>query len=432
MRKGIVDLKARKCSSALAFTIPKVRITILGKSQMNGASLISKTRSFIQMESAGGILLLIAAILAMMVANSPLSNLYGEFLNTKIVIQVGNLVIDKPLLLWINDGLMAVFFFLIGLEIKREFVEGELSEPSQLALPAIGALGGMLVPAAIYAWINWGDSLAMDGWAIPVATDIAFALGLLSLFGRRVPIGLKVFLLTLAIFDDLAAIIIIALFYSGDLSLTSLGAGALALTAGITMNRLGVKRISWYIFLGIMLWLAVLKSGVHATLAGVVIAFCIPMQGKRGASPVKRLEHDLHMPVAFLILPLFAFANAGLSFEGMTFTALTHSVTLGVIMGLLVGKPVGILSFVGIAMVLRLVRLPSNVSWLQLLGVAFACGIGFTMSLFIAGLAFEHGSGEYFNNDRLGILVGSILSALMAGALLQLSLPKLAEERPAT
>ncbi|MDE0412682.1 MAG: Na+/H+ antiporter NhaA [Gammaproteobacteria bacterium] len=386
--------------------------------------LVSTIRDFIRLESAGGILLLVTAVLAMVVANSPLSGLYGQFLDTTIAVQVGTLVISKPFLLWVNDGLMAIFFFLIGLEIKREIVEGELSTPSQVVLPAIGALGGMLVPAAIYIWLNWGNSVALDGWAIPVATDIAFALGLLSLFGRRVPTALKVFLLTLAIFDDLAAIIIIALFYSGDLSITALGASALALAAGVIMNRMGVKRIPWYIFLGVVLWITVLKSGVHATLAGVLIAFCIPMQGERGYSPVKDLEHDLHTPVAFVILPLFAFANAGLSLDGLTFDALTHPVTLGVIMGLLVGKPVGILSFVGIAVALKLVRLPSNISWFQLLGVAFACGIGFTMSLFIAGLAFEHGSGDYYSGDRLGILAGSILSAVAAGALLHLSLPK--------
>ncbi|MDE0250085.1 MAG: Na+/H+ antiporter NhaA [Gammaproteobacteria bacterium] len=386
--------------------------------------LVSTIRDFIRLESAGGILLLVTAVLAMVVANSPLSGLYGQFLDTTIAVQVGTLVISKPFLLWVNDGLMAIFFFLIGLEIKREIVEGELSTPSQVVLPAIGALGGMLVPAAIYIWLNWGDSIALDGWAIPVATDIAFALGLLSLFGRRVPTALKVFLLTLAIFDDLAAIIIIALFYSGDLSITALGASALALAAGVIMNRMGVKRIPWYIFLGVVLWITVLKSGVHATLAGVLIAFCIPMQGERGYSPVKDLEHDLHTPVAFVILPLFAFANAGLSLDGLTFDALAHPVTLGVITGLLVGKPVGILSFVGVAVALKLVRLPSNISWFQLLGVAFACGIGFTMSLFIAGLAFEHGSGDYYSGDRLGILAGSILSAVAAGVLLQLSLPK--------
>jgi len=338
------------------------------------------------------------------------------------------LSINKPLLLWINDGLMAVFFFLIGLEIKREVMEGELSSFSQIILPGMGALGGMIVPAALYAWLNWGDAVALDGWAIPVATDIAFALALLGVFGSRVPTSLKVFLLTLAIFDDLAAIVIIALFYSGDLAVSSLLVAAVALVIGVVMNRMGVTRTSSYILLGIVLWIAVLKSGVHATLAGVLIAFCVPMRDQQGQSPLRRLEHDLHGPVAFAVLPIFAFANAGLSLGGMSVADLAHPVTLGVILGLLVGKPLGILAFVGIAVALRFVQLPNNVSWIQIIGVAFACGIGFTMSLFIAGLAFEHGSGDYFSGDRLGILIGSILSALVAYALLYLSLPKMAPE----
>jgi NhaA family Na+:H+ antiporter len=288
----------------------------------------------------------------------------------------------------------------------------------------VGALGGMIVPAAIYAWLNWGDDVALDGWAIPVATDIAFALALLSVFGSRVPIALKVFLLTLAIFDDLAAIVIIALFYSGDLSLTASLIGAVALTIAVAMNRLGVTRTSSYILLGLVLWIAVLKSGVHATLAGVLIAFCIPLRDKGGRSPLRDLETDLHGPVAFAILPIFAFANAGLALSGVSIDDVVHPVTLGVMAGLLLGKPLGILSFVGLAVALRFARLPTDVDWRQLLGVAFACGIGFTMSLFIAGLAFEHGSGDYFRGDRLGILLGSVLSALAAYIILHLSLPK--------
>ena len=381
-------------------------------------------QSFIRLESAGGILLLCAAIIAMLVANSPLSGYYDGFLDTTIAVQIGTFAIDKPLLLWVNDGLMAVFFFLIGLEIKREFLDGELSSFSQVILPGIGALGGMLVPAAIYVWFNWGNDIAIDGWAIPVATDIAFALALLSVFGKRVPVSLKVFLLTLAIFDDLAAIVIIALFYSGDLSMTALYVAAGALAVAVTMNRIGVKETSSYILLGIILWVAVLKSGVHATLAGVLIAFCIPMKGHGDRSPLKNLEHDLHGPVAFVILPIFAFANAGLSLDGMSMDALTHPVTMGVILGLLIGKPLGILTFVGAAVALGLAKLPNRVTWSQLLGVAFACGIGFTMSLFIAGLAFEHGSGDYFSSDRLGILVGSVFSAISAWIVLHLTLPK--------
>lgn len=392
--------------------------------QSNSSPITSAIRDFMRLESAGGILLLAAAVLAMLVANSPLAYIYDALLNTTVAVQVGALSIDKPLLLWVNDGLMAVFFFLIGLEIKREVMEGELSSFSQVVLPGMGALGGMAVPAAIYAWMNWGDPVALDGWAIPVATDIAFALALLGVFGSRVPTALKVFLLTLAIFDDLAAIVIIALFYSGDLSVSALIVGILALLIAIAMNRLGVTRTSSYILLGVVLWIAVLKSGVHATLAGVLIAFCVPMRDAQGESPLCDLEHDLHGPVAYAILPVFAFANAGLSLAGMSIENLTNPVTAGVAAGLVIGKPVGILAFVWLATSLRIAKLPMNVNWTQLLGVAFACGIGFTMSLFIAGLAFEHGSGDYYGGDRLGILVGSILSAIAAYALLHASLPK--------
>jgi len=390
----------------------------------NSSIITDAVRDFMRLESAGGILLLAAAIIAMLVANSPLASLYSELLDTTVAVQVGALSIDKPLLLWVNDGLMAVFFFLVGLEIKREIMEGELSSFSQVVLPGMGALGGMAVPAAIYTWINWGDPVALDGWAIPVATDIAFALALLSVFGTRVPTSLKVFLLTVAIFDDLAAIVIIALFYSGDLSLIALLIGVAALLVAVSMNRLGVTRTSSYILLGIVLWIAVLKSGVHATLAGVLIALCVPMRDAQGESPLRNLEHDLHGPVAFAILPIFAFANAGLSLSNISINDLTHPVTSGVVAGLLIGKPAGILAFVWIAVSLRFARLPPNLNWTQLLGVAFACGIGFTMSLFIAGLAFEHGSGGYFGGDRLGILVGSILSAIAAYLLLHASLPK--------
>lgn len=389
-------------------------------------------REFIRLESAGGILLLGAAILAMIVANSPLVHFYDALLKTTVAVQVGALEINKPLLLWINDGLMAVFFFLIGLEIKREVMEGELSSFSQVVLPAFGAVGGMAIPAAIYASLNWGNPAAMDGWAIPVATDIAFALGLLGVFGSRVPTALKVFLLTLAIFDDLAAIIIIAVFYSGDLSISALLFGGAALIFAIAMNRLGVTRTSGYILVGIILWIAVLKSGVHATLAGVLIAFCIPMRDEDGDSPVRSLEHDLHGPVAFAILPIFAFANAGLVLSGMSLADVLHPVTSGVALGLLIGKPVGILGFVGIAVLLGIARLPDKVNWWHVTGVSFACGIGFTMSLFIAGLAFQHSGGDYFAGDRLGVLLGSISSAIVAYILLRFSLPKSDTGTPAS
>jgi NhaA family Na+:H+ antiporter len=384
---------------------------------------------FIRLESAGGVLLLISAVVAMLVANSGVSGFHQWLLDTPVAVQVGELAIHKPLLLWINDGLMAIFFFLIGLEIKREFVEGELSSPDRIVLPALGALGGMVVPAAIYAWLNWGNPGAMQGWAIPVATDIAFALGLLSVFGSRVPTVLKVFLLTLAIFDDLAAIIIIALFYSGDLSMAALLVAAGSLVVAVFLNRIGVVRTSAYVMVGIVLWVAVLKSGVHATLAGVLIAFCIPMRDRAGNSPLRELEHNLHGPVAYAILPLFALANAGIALGGVSVESLLDPVTLGVILGLFAGKPLGVLLFVGAAVLLGLIRLPEGTGWGQILGVAFACGIGFTMSLFIAGLAFDHGGAEYFAGDRLGILLGSILSAVLAYVVLHLTLPAKAHDR---
>ena len=383
-------------------------------------------REFLQLETAGGVLLIVCVVIAMLTANSPLSGIYAALIDMTVAIQVGDLIINKPLLLWVNDGLMAVFFFLIGLEIKREIMDGELSSFDQVILPGMGALGGMLVPASIYIWLNLGDAVALDGWAIPVATDIAFALALLGSFGARVPVSLKVFLLTLAILDDLAAIVIIALFYSADLSPAMLLIGATTLIMALAMNRMGVTRTSSYILLGVVLWVAVLKSGVHATLAGVLIAFCIPMRDETGHCPLRELEHNLHGPVAFVILPAFAFVNAGLSLSGISLDALVHPVTLGVTTGLALGKPLGILVFTGLAVALGLARLPKDVSWMQLLGVACACGIGFTMSLFIAGLAFEHGSGAYYSGDRLGILLGSFLSAMAAWILLQFSLPKAA------
>ena len=394
------------------------------KTDKDKGGVANAIREFMAMESAGGMFLLIATVAAMVIANSPLAWMYDQLFGTTVAVQVGALEINKPLLLWINDGLMAVFFALIGLEIKREILEGELSSPSQIVLPAFGALGGMLVPAAIYVWMNRGDQVALDGWAIPVATDIAFALALLSLFGSRVPVTLKVFLLSLAIFDDLAAIVIIAVFYSADISTTALIFGLGGLAVGIAMNRLGVTRTSAYLLLGLVIWVAVLKSGVHATLAGVLISFCIPLRTQEGRSPLRELEHDLHGPVAYAILPVFAFANAGISFAGMAIDDMLEPVTLGIVLGLAVGKPVGILLFVGLAMLLRLATLPESTNLRQLLGVAFACGIGFTMSLFIAGLAFEHGSGDYFAGDRLGIVTGSLLSAAAAWVVLRFSLPR--------
>ncbi len=399
--------------------------TTLGKRQRAAKALAD----FMKLESAGGVLLLITAILALMIANSPLNEIYKGLIGTPVSVQIGTLIIAKPLLLWINDGLMAIFFFLIGLEIKREVLDGQLSNPANIVLPGLGAIGGMLVPAGIYFLFNRGDLVAIDGWAIPVATDIAFALALLSVFSSRVPVGLKVFLLTLAILDDLAAILIIAIFYSGDLSFGALATGAAALTIAIAMNLLGIVRTSMYLLVGIVLWVAVLKSGVHATLAGVLLAFCIPIRSKDGTSPLRLLEHNLHGAVAYIILPIFAFANAGLSLHGVGWSDVSHPVTLGIIFGLLVGKPLGIMIFAGGAAALGVAKLPEGVTLKQILGVSFACGIGFTMSLFIAGLAFEHSGGQYYAGDKLGILIASTLSAVAALVVLHKALPSQAENQ---
>ena len=392
--------------------------------QQERPKLSSALLSFIRLESAGGILLLGATVLAMIAANSPLVSAYQLLLDTRLVVAIGEAGIDKPLLLWINDGLMAVFFFLIGLEVKREVTEGELSSAERVALPAVGATGGILAPACIYTALNWGDSGAMDGWAIPAATDIAFALALLRAFGDRVPVSLKAFLLALAIFDDLAAIVIIALFYTADLSLGMLAVATVALIAGVVLNRRGVANVTAYVLLGLVLWVALLKSGVHATLAGVLIAFCIPMRDGAGRSPLKDLERDLHTPVAFVVLPVFAFANAGISFAGMGLEDFIDPVTLGIALGLFLGNPIGIMGLVGLAVLLRWVALPAGVTWARLLGTAFACGIGFTMSLFIASLAFEHGDGTYWVADKLGILLGSMASAAAAAVVLGATLPR--------
>jgi NhaA family Na+:H+ antiporter len=377
--------------------------------------MIYGIREFLKHESAGGILLILAAIVALILANSPLSGYYELFLDIPIQIRIGEFEIAKPSLLWINDGLMAVFFFLIGLELKREFVEGELSDIRKVTLPAIGAVGGMLVPALIYLYINHGDELATSGWAIPAATDIAFALGILSLLGSRVPPQLKIFLVSLAIFDDVGAIVIIALFYTADLSLTALYI-ALACTALLAfINWRGSMALSAYLLIGIVMWSALIKSGIHATLAGVVLALFIPI-GKdpvTGTSPLHQLEHDLHGSVSFLILPLFAFVNAGVSLQGMSINLLFGPVPMGIALGLILGKQIGIFGLCWAAIKLGIARLPENVNWAQLYGVAILCGVGFTMSMFIGSLAFEDADSPYLYQDKIGILEGSFIAALL-------------------
>ncbi|MGL4380485.1 MAG: Na+/H+ antiporter NhaA [Vibrio sp.] len=373
-------------------------------------------RDFFKMESAGGILLVIAAAIAMMIANSAMGDGYQALLHTY--------VLGMSVSHWINDGLMAVFFLLIGLEVKRELLEGALKSRETAIFPAIAAVGGMLAPALIYVLFNFNDPEAIQGWAIPAATDIAFALGIMALLGKRVPISLKVFLLALAIIDDLGVVVIIALFYSSDLSIIALAVGLLMTALLFMFNAKGVTKLSFYIIAGLILWFAVLKSGVHATLAGVVIGFAIPLKGaKDGHSPLKHLEHALHPYVAFAILPVFAFANAGISLQGVSIAGLTSMLPLGVAMGLFVGKPIGIFSFSWAAVKLGVAKLPEGINFKHIFAVSVLCGIGFTMSIFISSLAFGEANQAYDTYARLGILMGSTTAALLGYALLRLSLP---------
>ncbi len=386
------------------------------------ATASAQQSSKLSSEALAGLLLLGAAVLALVAANGPSSVLYDGLLDTPVSIAIGTLELEKPLLLWINDGLMAIFFLMIGLEVRREMTDGALATWPQRTLPLVAAVGGMMVPAAIFVAVNRSDPVALDGWAVPVATDIAFALGLLALAGDRVPGTLKIFLLALAIFDDLGAILIIALFYTRDLSTTSLGLAAVTVAVLVAMNRLGVKDIVAYMLVGLALWVFVLKSGVHATLAGVVLAFAIPYAGKR--SPAYTLEKALHTWVSFLILPVFAFANAGVGLSGLRLADLGQPVTLGVILGLVVGKQVGIFAFSWLAVTTGHCQRPEGASWPQLYGVAALCGVGFTMSLFIGSLAFEHlPNPELLTANRLGILAGSGIAGLLGYALLRLAPP---------
>ncbi len=371
-------------------------------------------REFFKMESAGGIILVIAAAIAMFVANSALGETYEAILHSY--------VLGMSVSHWINDGLMAVFFLLIGLEVKRELLEGALKTKETAIFPAIAAVGGMLAPALIYVLFNYSDAQAIQGWAIPAATDIAFALGIMALLGDRVPVALKVFLLALAIIDDLGVIVIIALFYSSDISIWALII-SFAMTAVLfIMNAKHVTKLSYYLIVGLILWVAVLKSGVHATLAGVVIGFAIPLNAKKGEhSPLKHLEHALHPYVAFFILPIFAFANAGISLEGVSLAGLTSMLPLGIALGLLIGKPLGIFSFSWVALKMGVAELPKGVNLKQVFAVSVLCGIGFTMSIFISSLAFDGASAEFDTYSRLGILLGSTIAAVVGYILLRLS-----------
>lgn len=360
-----------------------------------------------------GAFLLAATGLALVLANSPARNVYETILNTKLTLEYGDKGIDKPLLLWINDGLMALFFLLIGLELKREFLFGHLRDRKAVLLPLLGAVGGMAFPAAIYAFVNWGDPVAIKGWAIPAATDIAFALAALGLFSGRLPSSLKIFLLSLAIFDDVGAIVIIALFYTDGLSPNMLFVGGGLLLILLVLNRAGVRSLVIYLFVGLVLWIAVLKSGVHATLAGVLLAFFIPAKPSRDdSSPAVTLEEALHGFCLFVVLPLFALANAGLSFAGENLVeSILHPVPLGITLGLPLGNLIGVVTMTFIGIRLFGLRLPEGSTWPQIAGVACFCGIGFTMSLFIGSLAFEQGGPMYDFDERLGILLGSVVSA---------------------
>ena len=379
---------------------------------------------FLKLESAAGIILMFAALLAIVFANTPLRSLYALLLDTPLEIRIGALEIAKPLLLWINDGLMAVFFFLVGLELKRELIEGELSNRRNFILPGAGAIGGMLVPALIYVYFNRDDAIALQGWAIPAATDIAFALGILSLLGSKVPTSIKIFLTSLAIFDDIGAIVIIAIFYTAKISLTAFVVVLCCIPVLVVMNRRNTQSKSLYVMVGVIMWVAMLKSGVHATLVGIILAMFIPIRSDTNPdySPLKSMEDDLHPVVAFFILPVFAFANAGVSYAGVGLEQLTHSVPVGITLGLFVGKQVGIFGFCWLAIMLNLVSLPKSMTWGSLYGTAALCGVGFTMSLFIGSLAFEETDINLLFDDRLGIIMGSLLSGCVGYLVLRLSL----------
>ena len=378
--------------------------------------MIATIETFLKRESSAGIILIFITIIALLLQNSGLSGLYSTFLHTHVEIRFGNLQIAKPLLLWVNDGLMAIFFFLIGLEVKREFLEGQLSSLGQIALPGLAALGGMVVPALVFVAFNQGESFAMKGWAIPTATDIAFALGVLSLLGNRIPASLKVFLLALAIIDDLGAIVIIALFYTVELSTISIFIASIALATLFIMNRMGVAIKGAYIVVGIVLWVSVLKSGVHATLAGVALAFMIPLTctGRDGRmfSMSKEMEYDLHYWVAFLVLPMFAFVNAGVNLRGISLEEMINPVPMGIMFGLFFGKQLGVFGFSWIAVKTGLAHLPKESTWKQLYGVSILTGIGFTMSLFVDSLAYAD-TQVYHYADKLAILIGSFLSGIV-------------------
>jgi Na+/H+ antiporter nhaA len=381
---------------------------------LEGVCVVQLIQRFLKLESAGGILLLFSAAVAMLLANSPLSSQYNDFLNLPVSLQIGSFSINKTLIHWINDGFMAVFFVLVGMEVKKELFEGALSSYQQAIFPAIAAVGGMIVPALVYWFIAKQDPSLANGWAIPMATDIAFALGIMALLSKQVPLPLKIFLLALAIIDDLGAIVVIALFFSHELSVQALIFSGISILTLVLLNRFRVSALCAYMVVGAILWASVLKSGVHATLAGVIIGFCIPLKGKKGERPLHDFEHILAPWSSFVILPLFAFANAGVSFEGIDVSMISSPLLLAIACGLIIGKPVGVFGFSYISVKLGLAKLPDGINFKQIFAVAVLCGIGFTMSMFLASLAFDADAGESVNTlSRLGILLGSTVSATL-------------------
>ena len=393
---------------------------------------LTRIQEFLKLEASAGLVLMAMALLAMLFANTALAPIYSGILDTNVRIGIASFEISKPALLWINDGLMAIFFFLVGLEIKREVLAGELSSFDKAALPIIAALGGMAVPGLVYFFINSGSPETLVGWAIPTATDIAFALGILALVGGRAPLALKVFLLAVAIIDDLGAIVIIAVFYTSDLSSNALMLALLGFALAVGLNRAGVKRPAPYVLIGVLMWVFVLKSGVHATLAGVMIALTIPMKCEDGDhSLLHHLEHALHPWVAYMILPIFAFANAGVTLTGLTWDVFVQPLTLGIAAGLFIGKQIGVMGATVLAVKTGFARLPQDVTWRHIYGIAALTGVGFTMSLFIGSLAF--GADDKMNAVRLGVLLGSVVSGLFGYAVLRTAPPKasLAEDSSA-
>ena len=369
-------------------------------------------KRILESESSAGMILLISAVFALIFQNvGALQGIYHHFLHLPMVIGVGSYKLEEPMHFWVNDALMAIFFFAIGLELKREKIEGQLRHFSQIFLPSFAALGGVMFPAIIFSIINWGDSFAMRGWAIPTATDIAFAVGVMALLGKRIPTSLKIFVLTLAIMDDLCAILIIALFYSSTLNFVYLGLAFACIVGMLFMSRIGVDKKLPFILMAILLWIFVLNSGIHATIAGVIAGFCIPIKTKTG-SMLKEMEHGLAYPVNFFILPIFAFANAGVDLAGMSISHLFGAVPLGIMLGLFLGKQFGIFLFSWALIKLKIAYMPEHANWAQLYAVAIICGIGFTMALFVDALAYG-GSDAFHHTDKLAILLGSIISGIV-------------------